>query len=72
MTDYTRYPNTHMTVDAGSCGGEDAQFVEWLEGRHPEIDVTHKPRQDGGGGHWDADGEEVDSRLWEKYCNSKY
>lgn len=72
MNNITRYPNTTIIVDGGSCGGSDADFAAWLESRHPEIDVQHLPNQDGGGGHFAEDGEEIDSRLWDAFCGDKY
>ena len=65
-----QYPNTTMIIDSGSTNGEHYEFAAWVEKNHPEIVVIVKPLQDGGGGHWDSDGERIDSHLWDDYCRS--
>ena len=67
----TTYPNTTLVILAGNCGDDGEAFRDWVAQKYPEINVDFRARTSGvGGGHYDEDGEEIDSRLWEEFCNS--
>ena len=65
------YENTTLIILENNCGDDGEAFRDWVAEKYPAISIDFRARTEGvGGGHFDADGDEIDSRLWEEFCRS--
>ena len=60
-----------LVILDGNCDGMGSEFAAWVNENYPEINVDLIMGASGiGGGLFDDDGNKIDERLWEEFCNS--
>jgi hypothetical protein len=61
-----------MIIAEDDCGGYGERYAAWLRKHYPSLKVTFIPRQSGGSGLFDKNGDDTGegNRYWEKFCNS--
>ena len=65
------YENTTLVILDGNCDGMGSEFASWVNDNYPEINVDLIMNTSGdGGGLFDDDGNQIDERFWEEFCNS--